>query len=244
MINEVDESLRSMIRDGALGHTDVEIVLDAPTRDWAARHSAPTIDLYLYDVHEDVNRRQSGPMAQINAEGRIEGHRAPPRFLTMGYLISAWTQRAEDEHRLLSAVLGCFLAHDAIPHEYLTELLRVHEVPVGVRVAYPPSEGRKLSDVWSALGGDMKAALEVVATVRLDAGVMKEAAPLVAEPMRLRAMGLPAGGGAADDGFHQVRSAPLSVPGASDPVPSSPVPGKSPAKKTPPPRPAKRANSK
>ena len=34
MIQDVDESLRALIRREALDGTDVEVVLDAPTREW------------------------------------------------------------------------------------------------------------------------------------------------------------------------------------------------------------------
>ena len=40
MIGEVDEALRTLVRE-AVGSPDVEVVLDAPTKDWAARRNAP-----------------------------------------------------------------------------------------------------------------------------------------------------------------------------------------------------------
>jgi hypothetical protein len=41
MIEEVDEALRGLVRREALNGSDVEVVFDAPTRDWAARRNAP-----------------------------------------------------------------------------------------------------------------------------------------------------------------------------------------------------------
>ncbi|MGW3245197.1 Pvc16 family protein [Streptomyces sp. NPDC001070] len=45
--------------------------------------------------------------------------RRPPRWFRLPYLITAWTARTEDEHRLLSAVLSGLLPHEALPPEYL-----------------------------------------------------------------------------------------------------------------------------
>ena len=58
MIQDVDETLRTLVRREALNGSEVEIAFDAPNRDWAARRNAPTLDLYLYDIREDVQRRE------------------------------------------------------------------------------------------------------------------------------------------------------------------------------------------
>ena len=109
MIHDVDESLRALIRRDALAGTDVEVVLDAPTREWSARRNSPTLDLYLYDIREDLRRRENGLIDVHDEAGRVTARRRPPRYYKLSYLVTAWTQRPEDEHRLLSAVLACFL---------------------------------------------------------------------------------------------------------------------------------------
>lgn len=189
MINEVDETLRTLLRQEVLEGTDVEVELEAPTREWSARHSAPTIDLYLYDIREDLTRRESGKIPRYNEEGRVIGHVVPARTFKLSYLVTAWTQRPEDEHRLLSATLGCFLQHDFIPEEHLSDLLRQYGMKLIVQVGMPPPQDRQVSDVWTALGGNLKPSLDVVISMKVDAGVMEEARPLVMEPMFLRARG-------------------------------------------------------
>ena len=49
VIPEVDFALRSLIEREAANGTEVEVVFDAPTKDWAGRRNVPTIDVYLYD---------------------------------------------------------------------------------------------------------------------------------------------------------------------------------------------------
>ena len=79
----------------------------------------PTIDVYLYDIREDLRRRERGLVNQYE-NNRVTTRHLPPRHFKLSYLVTAWTQRPEDEHRLLSALLSCFLRHDAIPPDLVT----------------------------------------------------------------------------------------------------------------------------
>ena len=56
----MDAALLALIEREATGTKDVEVVFDAPTKDWAGRRNAPTIDVYLYDIREDLRRRERG----------------------------------------------------------------------------------------------------------------------------------------------------------------------------------------
>ena len=58
MIQDLDESLRALVRRDAMDGSGVEISFDAPTKDWSARRNTPTVDLYLYDIREDMARRE------------------------------------------------------------------------------------------------------------------------------------------------------------------------------------------
>jgi len=185
MIHDVDESLRALIRRDALPGNGVEVVLDAPTREWSARRNAPTLDLYLYDIREDLRRRENGLIDVHDDAGRVTARRRPPRYFKLSYLVTAWTQRPEDEHRLLSAVLACFLSHDYIPPDVLAGSLSGTTFPIGVTVALPPPEDRALSDVWSALGGELKPSLDLVVISPFEAGPVDLAAGLVREGLRL-----------------------------------------------------------
>ena len=48
-------------------------------------------------------------------EGYVTGHARRPRRFKLSYLVTAWTQRPEDEHRLLAACLAALIRHDALP---------------------------------------------------------------------------------------------------------------------------------
>ena len=44
MISVVDDALRAIVRTEAIDGSDVDVVFDAPTKDWAARRNAPTVE--------------------------------------------------------------------------------------------------------------------------------------------------------------------------------------------------------
>lgn len=181
MIHDVDESIRGLIRREVDDHGEVEVVFDAPTKEWAARRNTPTIDLYLYDVREDMRRRQVGIVDLPNQDGHTTARRQPPRFFKLSYLLTAWTQRPEDEHRLLSSLLSCFLRNDALPVDVQVGVLADNDVPLPLTLAMPPPEDRALSDVWSALGGELKPSLDLVVVLPWDLERAAPTAPPVTE---------------------------------------------------------------
>ncbi|MGH9056617.1 MAG: DUF4255 domain-containing protein [Acidimicrobiales bacterium] len=189
MINEVDEALRSLVKAEVVNGADIEVLFDAPTRDWASRRNTPTVDLYLYDIREDMKRRATGMVEHRNEEGVVVDRKALPRYFKLAYLITAWTQRPEDEHRLLSAILACFLRYDVIPPSSLPPLLAEQGFPLGIQIAYPPPEDRQVSDVWSSLGGDLKPSVDLVITLAIQPERLYDIAQAVMAPLRLRAVG-------------------------------------------------------
>lgn len=182
--------MRALVEERAIGNGEVEVVFDAPTREWSGRRNAPTINVYLYDIREDMRRRERGmlneygPPDSASATQVIAWH-LPPRHFKLSYLITAWTQRPEDEHRLLSELLSCFLRYDALPPELLSGDLAALQLPVPVTVALPPPEDRAFADVWSALGGELRPSIDVVVSAPITTGQHWDAGPPVTEPTRL-----------------------------------------------------------
>ncbi|WP_395725517.1 DUF4255 domain-containing protein [Nakamurella sp.] len=221
MIPEVDVALRSLIEREATAGTEVEVVFDAPTKDWAGRRNVPTIDVYLYDIREDMRRRERGLINEYDERDRVRARHLPPRHFKLSYMITAWTQRPEDEHRLLAALLSCFLRHDAIPAEFLTGPLADIGLPVPVTVALPPPEDRSFADVWSALGGELKPSLDVVVSAPADTGQQYHAGPPVEQPPTISLGGNdPRGDGAAwppREERHQVRPVAVALAGGGAP---------------------------
>lgn len=166
MIPEIDDVLRGIVRDEALDGSDVEVVFEAPTTDWAARRNAPTVNLYLYDIREDLRWRERGFLPTRQA-GQVVGRQPPPRLFKLSYLVTAWTQRPEDEHRLLDTLLVTLGRYEAIPADRLGGTLASAPVLPRVTVGLPPPEDRGFADVWSSLGGQLKPSIDLVVTAPL-----------------------------------------------------------------------------
>lgn len=186
MIHDVDECLRTLVKRDALNGSRVEVAFDAPTREWSARQNAPAVSMYLYDIREDTSRREVAWETQRGADRIATQHAMPPRRFRLSYLITAWTQRPEDEHRLLAAMLACFLRAPVLPADVLTGDLAGSSLPVLTTIALPPPSDRSIADVWSALGGELKPSLDLVVTAPMDASIRIPAAPPVLESPRIR----------------------------------------------------------
>lgn len=180
MIHEVDEGLRRLLGESGLEASGVEVVFDAPTRDWAARRSAPTVCVFLYDLREDATRRGTGTGEVYDAAGHLVARRTPPRWFELTYLVTAWAGRPQDEHRLLSQVLATLVATDTLPARLLTGTLAELGLSVGLDTQGAGLDAPSASDVWSALGGELKASLGVRVRAPL-AGLSTAVAPLVTE---------------------------------------------------------------
>lgn len=181
MITEVDEVMRELVRTRAGVASDVDVVFEAPTKDWAARRNTPTVNMYLYDIREDLRRRERGWSEQRGSDGVVVSRRPAPRYFKLSYLVTAWTQRPEDEHRLLDSLLRCFLSFDAVPRDMVTGHLAETGLDVPVTVGLPPPEDRGFADVWSSLGGELKPSIDVVVSSPIDTGVVYEVGPPVTE---------------------------------------------------------------
>ncbi|MGW7238956.1 DUF4255 domain-containing protein [Streptomyces sp. NPDC054804] len=189
MIHEVDQVLRDMLSGGALEGSGIDVSFDAPTRDWAARRNGPVINSYLYDIREDVKRRQRGHIDVRDDRDVVVKRRQPPRWFRLSYLVTAWTKRPEDEHRLISAVLATLIPRELIHPDELPPSLRELGLTVQLSVAGIQTEARSLAEIWSALGGELKPSLDVVITAPFPAYPEYDAGPPVTEGAAVRVRG-------------------------------------------------------
>lgn len=211
MIHEVDEGLRLLLVDAGLQDSGVELVFDAPTKDWSARRNAPTVSVFLYGIREDATRRRTGTAEEYDDEGVITGRRTPPRWFELTYLVTAWTNRPQDEHRLLSEVLRCLIRTSVLPVRMLTGSLAELGLTVEMEAASAGTGDRPSTvDVWSALGGELKAAIDLRVWAPL-AGEVEVAGPPVTEGLLVQTV--PARDGEATEPGRRLR-----YEGASDPA--------------------------
>jgi hypothetical protein len=195
MIHDVDQLLEKLVRRDALNGSGVDLVFDAPTKEWVARRSGPSVNLYLYDIREDLQRRVPVWEDMRGKSGEVEGRFQPPRRFRLAYLVTAWTQRPEDEHRLLSSLLLCFLKNPMLKPGDLGGSLDDTDLPVYIDVGQPETQDRSLADIWSAMGGELKPSLDVVVTAPIAVGTTAPYGPPVHTGPTI---GIAAKGGAAE----------------------------------------------
>nr|WP_202453098.1 DUF4255 domain-containing protein [Streptomyces sp. SID4913] len=203
--------MRLLLVDAGLQDSGVELVFDAPTKDWSARRNAPTVSVFLYGIREDATRRRTGTAEEYDEEGVITGRRTPPRWFELTYLVTAWTNRPQDEHRLLSEVLRCLIRTSVLPVRMLTGSLADLGLTVEMEAASAGTGDRPSTvDVWSALGGELKAAIDLRVWAPL-AGEVEAAGPPVTEGLLVQTV--PARDGQATEPGRRLR-----YEGASDPA--------------------------
>jgi hypothetical protein len=162
VIDEVDECLRSLL-ERALGDDKAAIAFDPPSAEWVAGLDGPLLDLFLYDVREELGGRTGDWEDVRDDRGVVTARRAPARRYRLSYMVSAWATCPEAEHRLLWRVLEAAPEQETIPAEFLPDRLRDQREPVTVQVAVPgPGTGVPASGLWSALGTRPRTSLEIV----------------------------------------------------------------------------------
>lgn len=180
MLADLDESLRTLLSDGLGDHgfDRVEIAFDAPAKDWSGGLSAPTLNVFLYDLRESKDhRRRTIDERRIASGGAFDSR--PPLVLECSYAITAWTKDVQDEHRLLSQALAILYAFPKLPLEVQPARLRdgSQRFPITTKVGQARGEGK--SDFWSAVGGQYKVSLDLVCTLTCEPGVVRERGPEV-----------------------------------------------------------------
>jgi hypothetical protein len=167
MITDLDETLkRLLIREVPIENQEVAIEFDCPNREWAAKLARPTINLYLHDISENTDLRRSDWVVERHDDGRATKKR-PPRRIDLCYLITAWTNAPEDEHRLLWRMLWALFRHPELPEDLFEGALSEATVPIPVSVAQP-DQTPNTADLWGALDNELKPSLHVVVTLPLD----------------------------------------------------------------------------
>src|SRR5688500_20169224 len=80
MLADLDETLRGILKSELERHgfDGIEIAFDAPTREWSGQLSAPAVNLFLYDMRESDDERQSAPTRRPVGDEAID-QPPPPR---------------------------------------------------------------------------------------------------------------------------------------------------------------------
>lgn len=169
MLHDLDETIKQILYTrGKLNRDDVDVVFDQPTGEWAATLNKPTVNLYLYDIRENLERRYTAPLeVERNADG--VGRRIfPPRRVDINYLITVWAKEPEDEHQLLWRILETMLPMGHIELDMVIGALRDQPLPMPLLVALPSDAVRNMPDLWGVMENQLKPSINMMVTIALD----------------------------------------------------------------------------
>ena len=163
---DLDEALRSLLKRELERHgfEGVEISFDAPSREWSGKLTGPTVSLFLYDLREAIEQSDMG-----GGESRGNGTAVitPPDLrLEATYAVTAWSKAVEDEHRLLSQLIGILHSYRQLPADLMNG--RLSELGMIETVVGRPMEEK--ADFWTAVGGQFKPSIDFALRLSIASG--------------------------------------------------------------------------
>lgn len=193
MIDDLDRTLEALLRQELPPELVGQVTISFATPDDQFPPSTvplPAIDLFLYDVRENLELRDAEWLLERSADGTARQH--PPRVrVSCSYLVTAWasessTTSAQDEHRLLGEVLTVLLRHPTLPEGVLQGALAAQDPPLPTSTLQA-GQLQSMAEFWQALGGKPKAALNYTVTISVAPRAPVPAGPPVLEKvLRLR----------------------------------------------------------
>lgn len=189
MIDDLDRTIQQLLRyelPVAL-FDQVSISFAAPDNEFPpAAVTLPAIDVFLYDIRENTDLRDSRWEVERQPSGIATRSRGLSR-VDCSYLITAWPSDASttppfDEHRLLSEVMQVLLRHRTLPDAVLVGALRNPDAPLPTSILQP-SRLQSVAEFWQALGGKPKAALNYTVTITVAIDRPEETEPVVRDKL-------------------------------------------------------------
>jgi hypothetical protein len=171
MLEDLDKSVETLLRSELNPGLVEQVGISFAAPDNQFPHgsvSLPAVDLFLYDIRENLELRNPGWSIEHRGDGTAVKRRNPVR-VDCSYLITAWASegshsRALDEHKLLGEVMRVLLRHPVIPAALLQGTLR-NQDPALPATTLQPGRLQSVSEFWQALGGKPKAALNYTVTI-------------------------------------------------------------------------------
>jgi hypothetical protein len=167
MLQDLDRTLEKLLYErGRINKGDVDIAFDTPTSEWSTRLSRPTINLWSYDLRENVRLRSMEMYRQVTQN--IVNQQVAPRRIDTSYLVTAWARKVEDEKQLLWRALAALMQVPILDPSACEGTLKNQPVDIPLIIANMSEHPVNLTDLWSVLGNQMKLGFTFVTTLSLD----------------------------------------------------------------------------
>jgi len=172
MINDLNNTLKQLLINRIpLDQEEVDITFDCPKREWSSKLNKPTINLYLFDLREDIELRASDWIIERDKSG-VKSQRRPPVYISMSYFVTTWAREVIDEHLLLWRCLTALMRERAIGDDLLQGTLRGQREHIKTATAQADGVLRNPGEFWSALDNDLKPAVVYSATLPVELDVV------------------------------------------------------------------------
>jgi len=174
MLTDFNATLKQLlVKRVPLDPNEVEISFDCPKREWSAKVLKPTVNLYLFDVRENVTMRTLNYRTVNGTEGRT-GRRRPPVNVDLSYFMTTWAREVSDEHTLLWRSMTAMMRESELGADILQGTIK-QDWPINIMVAQAEGVLRNPGEFWNALDNDLKPAVVYAVTLPVDLNVFHEA---------------------------------------------------------------------
>lgn len=172
MLQDLNETLRKLLVQDVepnYPNAKLNISFDIPTRDWSARvGDAPTVNLYLYDIRENLDLRSMSGDDIAHTNGGQVTLKPQTAWVNLSYMVTCWMKGTEQQHRLLWWVLETLYRNSPLPVGMLQGDLKKADRLIQTSVAQPNSVIRNVSEFWTALQNEIRPAIDLMVTLELD----------------------------------------------------------------------------
>lgn len=186
MLEDLDKTLKELLtqelnRNKNEKDTRPEITFSVPNKEFTTIAHPATINLFLYDIRENLELRNNDWLLERQANGTALKY-PPPVRVDCSYLITVWCADKElkDEHRFLGEVMKILMRYPKIPSRFLQGSLQGQEPPLRTSALQPPLS-QNWAEFWQVMGGEPKAILNYTVTIAVDVQEPVEAGNLVEE---------------------------------------------------------------
>lgn len=185
MLHDLDNTIEALLRRELPAEMFPMTHISFAAPDAESIGGRPAINLFLYDVRENLGLRSGVDSFQRQDDGTALRVR-PPARVDCSYLITFWPMDTataldpKEEHKFLGKVMAVLLRYRKLPSEVLQGELRGQEPPLRA-ISLQPGHLNSLGEFWQAMGGKPRVAINYTVTIAVPVQEASEVVPLVME---------------------------------------------------------------
>jgi hypothetical protein len=170
MLADLDETLRQiLVAEIPIKNGEIDISFDQPKREWSARITRPTVNLFLYDLRENVMLRHHGfePLLDGRPVNNNSHQKRTPFRVDCSYILTTWAAEPEDEHRLIARTLLALFRFPILPEDRLVGSMKHQPYEIQTSLAIHDRLTNP-AEVWASLDNEMRPSIPYIVTLALD----------------------------------------------------------------------------